>query len=116
MAEPFATTADLEDHLGRSLTSAEMPRANAALRFASALVRAMAPWIDATPVPDGVSDVVAAMAARRVTARADGLKAAGPFVYADSRDGFTSDERMILLTALRLGAGSYTVSLAGPDL
>jgi hypothetical protein len=56
------------------------------------------------------------LAERRFLARKDGLKAAGPFQYADAPTStFTADERALLNAALG-GSGNMTVSIAGPPL
>jgi hypothetical protein len=53
MPELFAIQSDLEESLGRALTGAEEPKAQAALRYASNLVRAHYPAVDLlTAVPN----------------------------------------------------------------
>lgn len=116
MAEPLATLSDLETELGRVLTGEESAKAESSLRYASNLVRALAPWVDTlTVVPDGVLDAVVSLAERRFTARRDGLRSAGPFAYADPpAERFTVEERALLFAALGI-SGNVSVSLAGPD-
>lgn len=116
-ATPFATAGDLEEALGRSLTvGAETTRANAALRYASNLVRALAPWVDSLGVvPEAVVDAVVSMALRRFTARVDGATSATVgAVSVDYGRGpletFTVDEKMMLYRALGV-TGNTTVSL-----
>ena len=112
----LASSGDLEDSLGRALTDAEVPKATSALRYASNLVRAMAPWVDSLEsVPGAVNDAVVSLAERRFAGRRDGLRAAGPFTYAEAPTAtFTADERLLLAHALGI-SGNVTVSLAGPD-
>ena len=118
MAE-LATMADLEDALGRTLTSVEASKAAASLRYASSLVRALAPWVDSlSSVPPVVADVVAAMAARRMSARLDGVtqEAVGQVsrtYRSDPTSAFTVDERLLLNTALGT-TGNASVSLVSP--
>lgn len=113
---PLATQADLEGSMGRSLTGAEATKAQVCLGYASNLVRGLAPWVDSmATVPPAVVDAVVSLAERRLTARRDGLRTAGPFTYADAPTAsFTADERLLLAGALGL-TGNMTVSLAGPD-
>lgn len=123
MAESFATQSDLEDSLGRALTSAEVPKADAALRFASNLVRAQYPAVRLlTTVPSMVTDAVTSLAERRfLTSRdgATGRTVGNVSVQYSARDAgsssFNSDERLLLNAALG-SSGNMTVSLAGPDL
>lgn len=118
MAEPFASLTDFEDALGRALTSAEEGKAESALRYASNLVRAIAPRVDAiTPTPEQVVDVVVSLAERRFLARRDNVKSwtKGPFAesYGDT-EMFTTEERLLLGSVLGY-SGNVTTSLAGPD-
>lgn len=119
MAAPLASLIDLEGELGRSLTEAETARAWTALRYASNLVRAMAPWASFSPVPDGVLSVVSALAARRFSARLDGAnsESVGPYSRSfGSTDlgAFTAAEQLLLAAALGV-SGNVTTSLAGAD-
>lgn len=113
----LATLADLEDVLGRTLTIAEQPKADASLRYASNMVRAFATWVDAlAPIPESVVDVVVSLAARRFFAQLDGAtsRTVGQVsVQYDSTNTatFTADERVLLNAALGLG-GNLTVSIA----
>jgi hypothetical protein len=77
MPESFASQTDLEDSLGRALTSAEEPKAQAALRYASNLVRAQHPAVNLlTTVPDLVATAVVSLAERRFLASRDGATGA----------------------------------------
>jgi hypothetical protein len=121
MALPFATQADLEDSLGRALTDAEVPKAIAALRYASNLVRAQYPAINLlTTVPDAVIDAVTSLAERRFLGRRDGVATQSvgnvSVQYAQAETStFTAEERLLLGSVLG-SSGNLTVSLAGPDL
>lgn len=121
----LASQDDLENSLGRALTDAETPKAQSALRYASNLVRAMAPWVDSlASVPGAVNDVVVSLAERRFTTPRDGaightvgsvsvqygLRSQG----GSSQPTFTADERLLLNSALGI-TGNLTVNLAGPD-
>jgi hypothetical protein len=127
MSLPFATQSDLEGSLGRALTSAEVPKATAALRYASNLVRAQYPAVNLLhTVPDAVVDAVTSLAERRFLGRRDGvaLQTVGnvttqygtplQIAGAANASSFTPDERLLLNATLGL-SGNMTVSLAGPD-
>lgn len=111
----LATVADLEAALGRPIEDGEVIRAERALRYASNLAGTKKPaGADWDPVPEPVTDAVAALAARRFNSRADGLVAIGPFRYGEAyKVGFFTAEELAMLGVPK-GASS-TVSLATPD-
>ena len=115
----LASQDDLENSLGRVLTDAETPKAQSALRYASNLVRAMAPWVDSlASVPGAVNDVVVSLAERRLVGPRNGVssRTVGQVQESYLAPGatFTHDELLLLRTALGI-SGSTTVSIAGPD-
>ena len=126
----LASQDDLENSLGRALTDAETQKAQSALRYASNLVRAMAPWVDSlASVPGAVNDVVVSLAERRFLVRRDQVTSqtvggvtvqyavparSGQWAGVGSASSFTADERLLLNSALGL-SGNITTSLAGPD-
>lgn len=67
MAEPLADVAALEARMGRPLDAGETEMATSAIAAASARVRLYGrPWLNPATVPEVVTDVVLAVAERRV--------------------------------------------------
>lgn len=93
---PLATPEDLEYRIGREFTDAELPRVEAALDDASALVRNEAgqTWIDAltglvTGLPDAIKTVVLRVA-ERVIRNPQGFRSESAGDYSFQR--YDSDE------------------------
>lgn len=120
MAEPFATSADVEDRW-RPLTPAETSIADTLVMDASALIRARFPGIDDTIAAGNldagiVTMVVAGMVKRALIAPLDGVsqqsEGTGPYSHSETfanpmRNVFLTAADLVLIEGYKPKAGSH---------